>query len=142
LEQINFFLKISWGWPNFFFWYKIQFLKGLDVGKAIFGFCQHLGPIFFCFLGVTTLPSCRVMSSPLSLLSVNDEFEHLGVKSSLCDIFKKFWRPVQDDRHLTQLSRWIFKAKSYNFSMLWRDYPNLHQKWRVFEVLNVVTFTR
>jgi hypothetical protein len=53
--------------------------NGLDVGKAFYGFVQHLGHVFFKNVGGTRLPSCRVMSSPLSLLSVNDELKHLGV---------------------------------------------------------------
>ena len=44
--QNNFFLRISCRWPNVICSYKIQLKKGLDVGMAIFGFCQHLGPFF------------------------------------------------------------------------------------------------
>ena len=44
--QNNFFLRILCRWPNVICSYKIQLKKGLDVGMAIFGFCQHLGPFF------------------------------------------------------------------------------------------------
>ncbi len=46
LAQNNFFLRISCRWPNVICSYIIQLKKGLDVGMAIFGFCQHLGPFF------------------------------------------------------------------------------------------------
>jgi hypothetical protein len=44
--------------------------NGLDVGMAFYGFFQHLGHVFFKNVGVTRLPSCRVMSSPLSFFII------------------------------------------------------------------------
>jgi hypothetical protein len=86
--QNNFFLRISFRWPNVIYSYKIQFKKGLDVGMAIFGFCQHLGPFFFKNVGVTTLPTLRVMSSPPKIILTFNEFTRLRVKSSPWDVFK------------------------------------------------------
>ncbi len=72
--QNNFFLRILFGWPNVICCYKIRLKKGLDVGMVIFGFCQHLGPFFQKIVGVTTLPTRRVKSSPPWIPVVNDEF--------------------------------------------------------------------
>jgi hypothetical protein len=41
---------------------------------AIFGFCQHLGLFFKKNVGVTTLPTCRVLSSPPYIPIEYDEF--------------------------------------------------------------------
>jgi len=86
--QNNFFLRISFRWPNVICSYKIQLKKGLDVGMAIFGFCQHLGPFFLKNVGVTTLPTLRVMSSPPKIIPAFDEFTRLRVKSSPWHVFK------------------------------------------------------
>ncbi len=49
--QNNFFLIILCRWPIVVCYYKIWLQNVLDVGKAIFGFCQHLGPFFKKMLG-------------------------------------------------------------------------------------------
>jgi len=42
----NFFLRILFRWSYAICCDKIRLNKGLDVGKDIFGFCQHLGAFF------------------------------------------------------------------------------------------------
>ncbi len=49
--QNNFFFIILCRWPNVICCYKIWLQNVSDVGKAIFGFCQHLGPFFKKMLG-------------------------------------------------------------------------------------------
>ena len=62
----------------FFMLLKNSIKKGLDVRMVIFGFCQHLGPFLKKNVGMTTLPTCRVMSSLSYIPFVYDDIYRLG----------------------------------------------------------------
>jgi len=125
--QDNFFLRILLRWPNVVWSYKIRLKKGPDVGKAIFGFWQHLGTFFLikCWGDDISHLSCYVVTFLYS--GVGDDLNTCGksrhtlilqickTNSSTCRLIrpperfvKKFYIPLRSHRMLDLVSSSIF----------------------------------